>query len=243
MKKGLKLVVIIVFVFVLCGCDVRSSVTMESDGTVTESVDVLDVNSSFESKRYSRSEMIDFALENHKPVLDFRKYNYIHIEGDSKSGARISKQYENICKYFHDTAFNQYVYKHIKCVETDDYYDVYNDTDYIPYCEGCSDWPRLDSVTLEISLPVKADYHNADSVNNNTYVWNFGKTAPDNKSFRLKISKEAIKQNQIEESKGKERIKTQGKVVTIIVVIGIFVSVLALAMILYKKHKENQIDY
>lgn len=243
MKKVLKLVVVIFFVFILCGCDVRSDVTVNSDGTVIESVDVLDSNSSFKSDKYSKDEMISFALENYKTVLDFRKYSYVNIEGDSKSGVRSSKQYKNICKYFQDTAFNQYVYKHIKCVETDSYYEIYNDTEYIPYCEDCSNWPRLDTVTLQLNLPIKADEHNADSVNNNTYIWNFGKNAKENKSFRLKISKESLKQSHIDETKRNDRIKTQGKIITIAIIMGVIVGLFSLAMVLYKKYKENQIDY
>ena len=46
---------------------------------------------------------------------------------------------------------------------------------------------RLDNVTLEINLSVAASEHNADSVKNNTYIWEYGKNAIGNKNFYLKI--------------------------------------------------------
>ena len=34
------------------------------------------------------------------------------------------KTYDNVCDYFGNSAFNQYVYKYMDCTETDDYYEI-----------------------------------------------------------------------------------------------------------------------
>ncbi len=240
--KKLELVVLILTVIMLSGCTVRSTITVRPDKTVTEEVKVLDDNENY-TGTYSIREQISSTLEQYSGVLDFRKYSHDYEIGDKKSGAKIKKDYDNICSYFKDTAFNQYVYKSIDCTEDDYYYEIRNKTEYIPYCEECSDWPRLDEVTLTIKLPVKAEASNADSVNNNEYIWNFGKDAPDNKELYLKISKTALEEKQTQLENEENTKKNINIVITVLVVLAVTVIIGLIGLVLYKKYQRTKIEY
>lgn len=240
----LKNILLIVFCFMfLSGCTVRSNVEVGVDGKTTETVEVLADSSIFESEKYSKKELVEFSMERYLPVLDYRGYSYDTTIGKDLSGARVSNTYDNICSYFQDTAFNQYVYHHVKCTENDYYYTIENDTDYIPYCSDCSDWPALDDVELSISLPIAAEENNADSVNGNTYVWKYGKSAPADKNFYLKINKSALKENE-ENFKETQKRKSTLKYISIIGVILVIIIVLfIIGKVLYKKYQSNKLDY
>lgn len=243
MNKLKIIVLIICAMFILQGCTVRSEITLNPNGTVDESVSVLANTRIFESDAYSKEQLIDSAIEEHKAVLDFKKYSYDYVLGDDLSGARIYKTYDNICDYFGNSAFNQYVYKYMDCTENDDYYEITNATDYIPYCSNCSDWPALDDVTLSISLPVSATEQNADEINGTTYIWKYDENTNDDKSFYLRISKSALEESEQRYNEEQENKKNRNTIITICVIAGIVIALGLIIIVLYTKHKKNKIDY
>lgn len=242
MNKLKIIVLIICIMFVLSGCTVRGEVTLNPDGTVEESVSVLASNRIFESDAYSKEQLIDFAVEEHKAVLDFKKYSYDYVLGDDLSGARVYKTYDNICDYFGNSAFNQYVYKYMDCTETDDYYEIKNATNYITYCSNCSDWPALDDVEYKIVLPFSTE-QNADETDGTTYVWKYDENTPSDKSFYLRISKDDIKDAHEEYLQNEENKKTRNTIIMIFVGIIILVVLVLVLIKLYKKHKRNKLEY
>lgn len=242
MNKMKYILIILVMMVFLSGCTIRSDVVVSPNGTTTEKVQVLTDTKTFESEKYSKKEMIEFSMEPYLSVLNFREYSYNTVIGNTLSGAEVSKTYDNICSYFQDTAFNQYVYHHINCEENEYYYEIKNDTEYIPYCSNCSNWPALDDVEIKITLPVSAEEQNADEINGNTYIWKYDENTQ-NKDFYLKISKSALKQS---EETYNENInqKKRANIVTILTFIVIFIVViLLLVFILYRKYKRNKLDY
>lgn len=241
--KKYKFIIIILAVLFLSGCTVRSNVEVNYDGTVKENVKVLVNNVMFKSDKYSEKQLIESSISNYRTALDYRNYTYEAEQGKELSGLNATKNHDDICSYFQDTIFNQYVYKHVKCTEDDYYYTIQNDTNYIPYCSNCSDWPALDDVVFSIKLPILATENNADEVNDSTYVWKYNKYSPDNKSFYLKISKSALKEYEEKynkEQKIKSIIKNSIMIVSIIV---IFIILYLIAKKLYKKNQENKLDY
>ena len=239
MNKLKIIVLIICTMFILSGCTVRGEVTLNPDGTVEESVSVLANTRIFESDAYSKEQLIDSAVEEHSAVLDFKKYSYDYVLGDELSGARVYKTYDNVCDYFGNSAFNQYVYKYMDCTETDDYYEIKNATNYITYCSNCSDWPALDDVEYKINLPVKPVEQNADEIDGNTYIWKYDENT-DNKNFYLKLSKASLEQSK-ENYEINQANKKKNNVA--LIVIGIIVLLTIISYVLYKKHKKNKLDY
>lgn len=242
MKKIKYILIMFIITIILSGCTIKSNVFVSYDGKTTEEVKVLTDSRVFQSDKYSKQEMIEFSMEEYLAALNFRKYDYKSVVGDNLSGAYINKTYDNICSYFQDTIFNQYVYHHVNCIENDYYYEIKNDTNYIPYCSDCSDWPALDDVTLSITLPVSAEEQNADEIDGKTYIWKYDKNTND-KNFYLKISKSALKQNEIEYVENQKSKKTIKNIIIFGAIIVIIVIIIIIGNILYKKYKENKLDY
>lgn len=238
-----KIITLVLICFIISGCTTKSDISLNLDGTVREKVTILENNDFFENKYSTKKDVIESAISKYKDILNFKEYDYNITEGQEQSGVIVYKTYDNICEYFGNSYFNQYVYKYIKCIETDEYYEIKNATEFIPYCEGCSDWPRLDDTTLEISLPISAIEHNADKENNNKYTWVFGKYASENKEFYLRIDKNQLL-NEYENNKTKIENEKHIKNVIKYVVIGIVIIVIILVGLLLKsKYKKNKIEY
>lgn len=242
MKNIKFLILVFCTILVLTGCDIKSNIDINYDGKVNEEVSILEKSKIFGSDYIGRKQIISSVINKYEKVLDFKKYNYDYIISNDLSGAKIYKNYDNICSYFKGSAFNQYVYKYIECKEDDYYYEIKNSTDYIEYCGDCSDWPALDNITLKIKLPVSAAEQNADEINGTTYIWKYNKETQ-NKNFYLKVSKSALKESEREYFKNLERKKTRQKILIIGTIIGIVVLISVVAVIYYRKYKKNSFDY
>lgn len=242
MKKVKLIVAFLIIMITLTGCTSKSEVTLNSNGKVFEKVEITGINDDISYDDDIVSNSLDSCIDKYKSVLDFRKYKIEKFVDEKKYGVIVTKEYKNICSYFQDTAFNQYVFKHISCVEDDNYYIIKNDTDYIPYCEDCSDWPILDEVSLTISFPFEPLEQNADDIDGNTYKWNFGKNAKSN-SIYIKLSK-----SMMQEEKNKNEIKKNvfsfAKII-LMVIVGLIILIITYIFIrkLYNKYKKNKLDY
>lgn len=242
MKKFKIIILLICTIFLLSGCTIKSDVTLNHDGTVKEEVSVLANSKIFESEINSKEKMIDSVIEPHLKALQFKEYDYDYILGDDLSGAKIYKSYGNICDYFKNTAFNQYVYKYMNCIENDYYYEISNDTEYIPYCSDCSDWPALNDIEFKITLPIKAEEQNADEIDGNTYIWRYDENTRD-KSFYLKISKSALEQSEAEYNANVSRKKTINTMLVVVGVVALLAIIGFVGVVLYKKYQRNKLDY
>lgn len=243
--KKIKIVLIIIILFTLSGCRVNSNVTMDYTGKVTEEVLLLNNSKVLGDNEKEISSTIDDNISEYSRVLDYRKYNYEKIinNNEGKSGVRVYKTYDNICSYFQDTAFNQYVYEHIKCSETDDYYEIKNDTDHIPYCVDCTEWPVLSDANLILSLPVSAIESNADDVNDNVYTWHFDSDTSDSKSLYIKIDKNTLKENEAVQMKKNKTLNVIKIVFIVITIIGVLIGLYFVVKKIYEKYRENKLDY
>lgn len=240
-KKNLLLLILVV-VFLLTGCSVRSEVVVDYNGKVTEKVTVLTNSAAFENDNYSKEQMIENVISNYSAALNYRGYQNDIVVGEKESGATFTHDYDNICSYFQDTGFNQYVYPHVSCSEDDYYITIQNDTEYIPYCSDCSDWPSLNNVELRLTLPVKAEEHNADEVDGNTYVWKYDENTTD-KDIYIKINKTALEENKKDVERQNEEKERQKVIITVSIVVGVIVVLALISLMLYKKYKSNKLEY
>lgn len=241
MKKIKIIILMFLMISLLTGCTVKSDITMNYDGSVKENVSVLN-SSDIMGSGEKLKQIVDNKIEKYKVVLDFKKYNYDYVENEKLSGAKFYKNYDSICSYFGNSAFNQYAYKYIDCAENDYYYEIKNVTSYIPYCPQCGNWPALDDVELKITLPITAEEQNADEVDGNTYIWRYNKDTA-NKDFYLKINKVSLKENEEaykQNLENKRRIRIGIIVATISIII--LISIIA-GRVLYKKYQSNKLDY
>lgn len=242
--KYLKCFIMLIMIIMLSGCKVTSSVIVNYDGTVNENVEVLDKTSLMGNSKSDIESYVNAGIDSFKDVLDLRKYKTSVIyDKDSKSGAKVTNNYSNVCEYVQRNLFSQYVYGNVSCTDDGGYYIIKNETPHINYCGDCNDWPALDDVELKITLPVSASENNADDVDGNTYVWRYDKNTPEYKSLYLKINKDSLQDNKekvIEKEKTKKTISIAVGVIIALAVVG---GMIFIGLMLYKKYKANKLDY
>ena len=237
-----KILILVLAIILLTGCTAKSEVKVNYNGNVREKVTVLSNTVAFKNDKYSIKQMIEASISNYLKALEFRGYKFETVEGKKESGAYFTNNYNNICSYFQNTGFNQYVYQHISCVEDDKYIIIKNDTEYIPYCENCSNWPSLNKIKLELTLPVNALENNADSINNKTYIWNYDENTT-NKDFYLKISKQELNKNKITVMKQNKDKKVKNMIIVVFGIALVIGCITIISLILYKKYKNNRLEY
>lgn len=237
-----KILILVLAIILLTGCTAKSEVKVNYNGNVSEKVTVLSNTVAFKNDKYSIKQMIEASISNYLKALEFRGYKFETVEGKKESGAYFTNNYNNICSYFQNTGFNQYVYQHISCVEDDKYIIIKNDTEYIPYCENCSNWPSLNKIKLELTLPVNALENNADSINNKTYIWNYDENTT-NKDFYLKISKQELNKNKITVMKQNKDKKVKNMIIVVFSIALVIGCITIISLILYKKYKNNRLEY
>lgn len=234
-----KIIIFIIALLILSGCTIKSNISVNYDGSVKEEVYLLSSNESLEN---DYKKIVDNKITSYKSILDVRKYKYTYEKGKELSGAKVYKSYDNICSYFSNSAFNQYVYKYIKCEETDEYFEISNASDYIPYCPECGNWPALDDIEYKVVLPTPATEQNADKIDGSTYIWKYDKNTKD-KNFYLKISKNDLKKYEKEYKANLVKQKTVRKIVLVSVLIGVLILLGITGLMLYRKNQKNKLDY
>ena len=105
----------------------------------------------------------------------------------------------------------------------------------------------VERVELNIKVPIPLEENNADNVSNNTYTWFFDENTDSNKSVYLKINKTLLenknKEQKKNETKEKENKKTFSLVKVILTVLIVFLILGIISYSLYKKYKNNKLEY
>lgn len=242
--KWFKYVFVIIVVMILSGCTVSSNINVSSSGKVSENVKIVEESSNISENSNIISNYLNSITNKYKKAFEAKNYSYNKIlDVNKESGLEVKKDYDNICEFVNDTGFSQYLYKKITCSENDYYYEIKSEGENIFYCPGCSDFPHIDKINLNITLPVRAEEDNSDNVSGNTYTWVYDKETNKSKSIYLKVNKsEMINQ----EKKDKENEKSK-KTFSLVKMIGIILTIILLLIItfytLYKKYKNNKLEY
>lgn len=207
--KYFKCLMVMVLLLILTGCKVTSNVSLNTDGSINEKVEVLAPTSLIGSNNENIKSYVDAGIESFSDALNLRNYrsDIIYKKGPY-SGAELSNNYDNICKFVKKNLFSQYIYKEISCTFEDGYYIIKNETPHIDYCGDCNDWPALDNIEFRLTLPIGASENNADLVENNTYIWKYDENTNDYKNLYIKINKNELIKKHNQTIKEKNLSKT-----------------------------------
>lgn len=244
MKKIIKISILVILILLITGCSkVTSNITYSSDGKIKEEVVFEEPNSNISNDDSRIEYILSSAVDNYSLPIKTMNYDYKIEKGKDKSKIIFNNTYNDICTWAKKNMFSQYIYKKIDCHEENDYYVLKNITPHIQYCSSCSDWPSLDDVSLSIKLPLKAEENNADTVSKNTYTWRFDKYTPDSKSIYLKINKKSFNDKMKELTIKNENRKKMKNIYAYIFISFIILGLIIFIFSLYKKHKENKMEY
>lgn len=230
MFKYKRILVLIVFMIILSGCEANVTLNIDKNNNVNQTIKISQDNSILGNVGQNYSEYINDALDyNSAKNID---YNRKDFHDDEKFGTIFTKKNTNICSELKSSYFSSFFYE-MDCDETDSYYNVSAKTSYT-YCPSdssyCSD---VEKVTITINLPEKAIFDDADMVEGNKYTWIYDRQ--EEGTLTLKFKK--YKVNDILNSNNKDLASVLGVVIIIIFVISIAV------FVLFKKYKKNRIEY
>ncbi|HOZ53740.1 MAG TPA: hypothetical protein PKY25_00140 [Bacilli bacterium] len=191
--KKIRVLVIIFMLVCISGCTVKYNVTINKNGYVKEEIVATEFNT-YLGENPSNSVSIDY--KKYKSLAKFKNYSSESIKKSNETGMKLSNDYIDTCDYIENSLATRYVFLSMKCTETDKYYKIINDGDFLGGCFECNDEiNNIDKLYITFSLPEKAIASNADKVVNNKYNWIINRNDTKDKSFMLKIEKHIPSEN------------------------------------------------
>lgn len=190
-----KILLIILCTFLITGCDVKYDLEITNDSydeNVTFSLSKNDDNYDY-VENYKNSKMT-LADSNKNYEIDYKKNDY---------GYDISYHYKHDINTFKDSSFINRCYYDFNVKNTDK--EIILSTGKYFACidnetvDIVDDGLKADGVQINITTKLKVLKNNADSVYNNTYVWNINKKNYKNKPIKMTLEK-SIELEDIESS-------------------------------------------
>lgn len=237
-----KKIIILIILLTLTGCTVNANVNIDYNGNLNEEI-IINFKNKDAVNYNTPTEYATSFINYYDNAIRYKNYSYTISENKKDTNVIFSKKSNNICNAIKYSLFSQYLYNKIECIEDREYYTVRSIGDNLiskPLNEKKFDITEID---LNITVPGSLTENNADSVSKNTYTWFFNQNTMSSKSIYFKVSKNIMKQEkQKEESKihNKKTINIWLKM--FMVFISIFL-LLLIGIILYKKYKNNRLEY
>ncbi len=167
-----KILILIMFVVILTGCQVKYNVVINEDLTINEDAKLTGTEDFFNNYyKTTKTNVLKSMLEIYQDILDEDSYSYEIVE-ETVPYVHVTKKYNNVNEYINNSKlFNEY-FDEIKYSEDGNIRKI----ETIGINENDPDNPeRFNIKELEISIttPFKVVNHNAKSVNKktNTYYY------------------------------------------------------------------------
>lgn len=227
MKKYILLIMIIF----LSGCSANLNIAI-NDSSINESISIKEEKSLFNNISYN--DYINEMVGQYKD--DIKSYEISNFDNSDYVGIKLNKKYDNdICSSINNSKL-KYISDNLSCVKDKNKYKITGSASYFICGDDCFMPPEISYGTLNITLPNKAIKSNSDSVDGNTYTWNFDNNKDNKFSLEFEI-KDTKKDTNIIDVNSKENRYAILIIILIIGVIGIIV------IDLYNKYKSKKIKY
>lgn len=186
--KKLKLFILLICIFLLCGCTIQYDITIDEQLGMEESMVISEKSEFYQDYLFSTpKEVSEMILGVYQEELDSLNYQY-SIEATGKT--TLTNHYNSYLTYVNDNRiFNQFFEK-ILSSENGNIITIYNEGEFYPYTEGNPNYFQVEEININVKLPFKVLENNADKVDkkNNIYTWTITKET-ENKTFLLKFDK------------------------------------------------------
>ncbi len=241
-----KKILILLMLIILSGCTVKENININADGSVSEKTNISFDNEMAVNYDTPTKYAEDF-LKYYNNAIELKNYSYDVSENKSNTDVVFNRKTAKLCDGIKYGLFVDNLYSDIECSEDDYYYIIKSNSQQLlskPMSEKKFDVERVE---LNIKVPIPLEENNADNVSNNTYTWFFDENTDPNKSVYLKINKSSLENKNKVEKEQKTKEETIKKNVSNIKIIGVIVVIFALLILivctLYKKYKNNKLEY
>lgn len=239
--KKIKLILIIMVMFLLSGCEANYSLYIDKD-VFNETTTVL-ANSgelnAYDSQTYlTMKQKIDLYYKKYVDIVYQNPYYNPYLDDPQKGINYYNKELINNGKGYgfkYSYNFNKENYLNSNIINTffKNNNSVLNDNKYIldVYTfNGFERYNDLTQVTINITTDLEVKKSNADSVYNNVYTWTITKDDALNKKIYLEL----VNINKLDK-------KTENKIIIIIILLIFIVGLLSYAILNKKRLKNNSI--
>lgn len=218
MKKN---ILLIMFIFLCFGCEVRYDITINEDLSVDENITGLE-DDEFYSKynKSSKDRVMNFVIATKEDYLNTNGFYKEKVLEEELSGLKVSKKYNSIDEYFKNSIAYQQFYKELKHETKGDIVTI-NLDDKLDKNGNSLDRYMVDTGKVSITLPFKVVSHNADKVEDKTYIWNVNSSNSQKINISFDTSKKAA----------------ENKLVTYLILTAIVIVVVGIILFVLKKRK------
>ena len=239
--KKIKLILIIIVMFLLSGCEANYSLYIDKD-VFNETTTVL-ANSgelnAYDSQTYlTMKQKIDLYYKKYVDIVYQNPYYNPYLDDPQKGINYYNKELINNGKGYgfkYSYNFNKENYLNSNIINTffKNNNSVLNDNKYtlnVYTFNGFERYNDLTQVTINITTDLEVKKSNADSVYNNVYTWTITKDDALNKKIYLEL----VNINKLDK-------KTENKIIIIIILLIFIVGLLSYAILNKKRLKNNSI--
>lgn len=238
----MKKIILLLTILILSGCTATADIKINYDYSVSENI-AITFDNALASNYDSPSKYAQSYLEYYSSAINLKNYNYEIKENNETSNVTFSKKTLGICDSIKYSLFSQYLYENIKCEETKEYIIIQSEGEQLISQPLKNKKFNVEKVLLTVKLPVSAEENNADIVEDRVYKWSYDESSSVNKNIYLRIRKDVLQSNKdlIEkQAKQEETVKKAMIVSIVLVAVG---ALLVISFTLYKKYKNNKLEY
>ena len=219
-----RIVVLVLFVFLVTGCSVEYHLDINEDLTIIEQAKLTGTKDFFDSYyKTTKTNVLKSYLDIYGNTLEENNYTYKLEQGDTPY-VSVSKKFDSINNYTENSILLSNYFEEVKYIENGNIKRI----ETSGYDKGTSDDNRdrfyLSELTISITCPFKVKENNAKRVNENTNTY----------YFELSDDGDKI----ILEFDASRKFNPQSKTIrTILAMIGIIIASWVTVIILNKKNK------
>ncbi len=208
--KKIRITVLSIILLFATGCTVDYNLQFQ-DSVLTETIKIDATDMDMTEEEIKR--MLDNQL-----YLDAQQQSY-QVKQEGKK-ITLSQKY-NVDTYKNSLLLSQ-CYTAYNLIEEQDYYDLTTSSSFT--CNPF-DYMDIDELKIKIKTNHKVLSHNADSIENNTYIWNITTQNAGNKPIQIRFSKDT----------------KEDKMYLIILGITVIIAIIILFVAFHKKKNNNEI--
>lgn len=220
MKRSLLVILFLSLIF-CAGCTANYTITIDEDGKVEERLSAKEDEEFF--KKYPHSSkglVISYMLEPYIDDLNSNNYNVDSSITKTNGGVVITKKYNSIEDYIEKSIIYRQFTDEIKLTRNGKEISISSKGKF-SHSDQNQQLIPVDKASITIELPFKVSEANADSEEDNTYVWNFDEKEEKVREIKLIYNSSKKMNKKID--------------LTILIVLGVLGVILVIGFIVYNR--------
>ena len=230
MKKILLFIICVLF---LTGCNISITSKENKDGSVLETVEIKEQINNIYLENQSLEEYKNDMIKVYEDTLNEEGYTYSSNITENEIIVTLTKQFNNLCNYFNESLFVELSSNNMNCKNLNGNYEIKGNIDYFTCEDDCMEPPLIDNAIFTIEFKKNPLRSNSKNINQNSYTWNFNSYSDNKVEFIVKKDVPSLN----------SMVKNVSPIKWVIIFVILMLLLIIIGFILYRKHKKTKIDY